>query len=57
LVLEQKNGANKSTTVSIKTGKDKKRKAGDAVTEAYKEADSLKEGGKKKKSKFGKSKG
>lgn len=42
-------------TVSVKTGKDKKRKAGDAVEEAYKEAEKLKESGKKKKSKWGKS--
>lgn len=41
-------------TVSVKTGKDKKRKAGVAVEEAYKEAEKFKEGGKKKKSKFGK---
>ena len=41
-------------TVSVKTGKEKKRKAGDAVEEAYKEADRFKEGGKKKKSKSGK---
>jgi N-acetyltransferase 10 len=33
-------------TVSVKTGKDKKRKAGEAVEEAFKEAN--KEGGKKK---------
>ena len=38
----------------MKSGKDKKRKAGDAVEEAYKEAEKVKEGGKKKKSRFGK---
>ncbi|KAF2186868.1 N-acetyltransferas-like protein [Zopfia rhizophila CBS 207.26] len=48
-----KNGAT-SMTVSVKAGKEKKRKAGDAVEEAYKEAERFKEG-KKKKSKFGKS--
>ncbi len=41
--------------VSVKTGKDKKRKAGEAVAEAYKEVEGFKEGGKKKKSKSGKS--
>lgn len=50
-----KEGAASSLTVSVKTGKDKKRKAGDAVEEAYKEAERFKEGGKKKKSKWGKS--
>jgi N-acetyltransferase 10 len=44
----------KAVTVSVKAGKDKKRKAGDAVEEAYKEAEKIKEGGKKKKSRFGK---
>jgi N-acetyltransferase 10 len=44
----------KAVTVSVKAGKDKKRKAGDAVEEAYKEAEKVKEGGKKKKSRFGK---
>ncbi|KAF2636195.1 DUF699-domain-containing protein [Massarina eburnea CBS 473.64] len=43
-----------STTVSVKTGKDKKRKAGEALGEVLKEADKIKEGGKKKKSKWGK---
>ncbi|KAF2266091.1 DUF699-domain-containing protein [Lojkania enalia] len=47
-------GGNKSMTVSVKTGKEKKRKAGDALEEAYKEADQFKEGGKKKKGKSGK---
>jgi N-acetyltransferase 10 len=35
----------------VKTGKDKKRKAGEAVEEAYKEAEKAREGGKKKRSK------
>jgi N-acetyltransferase 10 len=38
-------------TVSVKTGKDKKRKAGDALQEAYKEAEGISEGKKKKKNK------
>jgi N-acetyltransferase 10 len=50
-----KDGLGKSLTVSVKTGKDKKRKAGEAVEEAYKEAEQFREAGaKKKKSKFGK---
>ncbi|KAF2013434.1 N-acetyltransferas-like protein [Aaosphaeria arxii CBS 175.79] len=49
-------GGGKSMTVSVKTGKDKKRKAGEGLEEAHKEADKFKEGGKKKKSKFGKGK-
>ncbi|ORY05067.1 GNAT acetyltransferase 2-domain-containing protein [Clohesyomyces aquaticus] len=49
-----KTGGAKDVTVSVKTGKDKKRKAGSAVEEAYKEAEQFKEGGKKKKGKFGK---
>ncbi|CAI6284530.1 unnamed protein product [Periconia digitata] len=48
-----KKGGSNSMTVSVKTGKDKKRKAGEAVEEAYKEVH--REGGKKK-SKSGKSK-
>lgn len=51
-----KDGGAKSMTVSVKSGnKDKKRKAGDAVEEAQKEAERFQEGGKKKKSKSGKS--
>lgn len=42
------------TTVAVKTGKASKRKAGEAVDEAYREAERFKEGGKKKKSRFGK---
>jgi len=42
-------------TVSVKTGKDKKRKAGEAMDEALKEAERFKGGGKKK-SKFSKAK-
>jgi N-acetyltransferase 10 len=38
----------------VKTGKDNKRKAGEALGEAQKEAEKFKEGGKKKKSKWGK---
>lgn len=49
-----KTGGSNSMTVSVKTGKDKKRKARDALQEAYKEADRFKEGGQKKKSKLGK---
>ncbi|KAF2467378.1 N-acetyltransferas-like protein [Lindgomyces ingoldianus] len=49
-----KDGGAKAMTVSVKAGKEKKRKAGAAVEEAYREAEQLKEGGKKKKSKFGK---
>lgn len=41
-------------TVAVKTGKASKRKAGEAVDEAYREAERFKEGGKKKKSRFGK---
>jgi N-acetyltransferase 10 len=37
-----------SLTVSVKTG-EKKRKAGEAVSEAFKEAEKSKEGGKKNK--------
>lgn len=40
-------------TVAVKTG-EKKRKVGEAVEEAYKEAEKFKEGGKKKKQKSGK---
>lgn len=40
-------------TVAVKTG-EKKRKVGEAVEEAYKEAEKLREGGKKKKHKSGK---
>ena len=43
-------------TVSVKTGKAAKRKAGEALDEAYKEVEKFKEGGKKKRSKFGKGK-
>ncbi|OAL55712.1 DUF699-domain-containing protein [Pyrenochaeta sp. DS3sAY3a] len=42
-----------SMTVAVKTG-EKKRKVGEAVEEAYKEAEKFKEGGKKKKHKSGK---
>lgn len=49
-----KKGSDVGTTVSVKTGKANKRKAGEAVDEAYKEAERFKEGGKKKKSKFAK---
>ncbi|KAF1975777.1 DUF699-domain-containing protein [Bimuria novae-zelandiae CBS 107.79] len=51
-----KKGSQVSTTVSVKTGKANKRKAGEAVDEAYKEAEKFKEGGKKKKSKPSKGK-
>jgi N-acetyltransferase 10 len=40
-------------TVAVKTG-EKKRKVGEAVEEAYKEAEKFKEGSKKKKHKSGK---
>jgi N-acetyltransferase 10 len=41
----------------VKTGKAGKRKAGEALNEAYQEAEKFREtGGKKKKSKFGKGK-
>jgi N-acetyltransferase 10 len=46
-----KKGAAVSSTIAVKTGK-VKRKAGEAVDEAYKEAEKFNEGGKKKKSKF-----
>ncbi|KAF2739338.1 N-acetyltransferas-like protein [Polyplosphaeria fusca] len=49
-----KDGAPKSATVSVKTSKEKKRKAGDALAEAYAEADKSAEGSKKKKNKSGK---
>lgn len=49
-----KDGAPVSATVSVKTGKVNKRKAGEAVDEAYKEAEKFKEGGKKKKAKSAK---
>ena len=50
----EKGGSN-SMTVAVKTGKEKKRKAGDALEEAHKEAEKFKDGGKKKKtSKSGK---
>lgn len=45
-----------SSTIAVKTGKASKRKAGEAVDEAYKEAQKFNEGGKKKKSKFTKGK-
>jgi len=49
-----KGGVTDSLTVSVKTG-EKKRKVGEAVEEAYKEAEKFKEGGKKsKKHKSGK---
>lgn len=40
----------KNLTVAVKTG-EKKRKSGEAVEEAFKEAEKFKEGGKKKKHK------
>jgi len=43
-----------SMVVSVKSGKEKKRKASDAVAEALKEAEGSRDGSKKKKSKFGK---
>lgn len=43
-----KGGATENLTVSVKTG-EKKRKVGEAVEEAYKEAEKFKEGGKKSK--------
>ncbi|PSN69766.1 N-acetyltransferas-like protein [Corynespora cassiicola Philippines] len=49
-----KEGGQNSLTVSVKSGKEKKRKAGEAVEEAYKEAEKFKDSGKKKKSKFSK---
>lgn len=50
---KQGGASSNSMTVSVKTkGKEKKRKAGEAVEEAYKEAN--REGGGKKKSKSGK---
>ncbi|KAJ4287927.1 N-acetyltransferase 10 [Kalmusia sp. IMI 367209] len=49
-----KEGGPTSTTVSVKTGKANKRKAGEAIDEAYKEAEKFKDGGKKKKSKSSK---
>jgi N-acetyltransferase 10 len=45
-----KEGGVKNLTVAVKTG-EKKRKVGEAVEEAFKEAEKLKEGGKKKKQK------
>lgn len=49
-----KKGAGIPSTMAVKTGKASKRKAGEAVDEAYKEAQKFNEGGKKKKSKFAK---
>ncbi|KAF1997428.1 DUF699-domain-containing protein [Amniculicola lignicola CBS 123094] len=49
-----KDGASKTLTVSVKANKEKKRKAPDALKEAHEEAEKFKEGGKKKKSKYGK---
>lgn len=46
-------GGASNITVAVKTG-EKKRKVGEAVEEAYKEAEKFKEGGKKKKHKSGK---
>ena len=46
----------KSTTVSIKAGKSAKRKAGDALQEASREAERLNDGSSKKKGKTGKKK-
>ncbi|KAF2437434.1 N-acetyltransferas-like protein [Karstenula rhodostoma CBS 690.94] len=46
-----KKGTGVPSTMAVKTGK-AKRKAGEAVDEAYKEAQKFNEGGKKKKSKF-----
>ncbi|KAJ4372191.1 N-acetyltransferase 10 [Neocucurbitaria cava] len=46
-------GGSSSMTVAVKTG-EKKRKVGEAVEEAYKEAEKFKEGGKKKKHKSSK---
>ncbi|KAF9736362.1 killer toxin resistant protein [Paraphaeosphaeria minitans] len=51
-----KKGAGLPSTIAVKTGKANKRKAGEAVDEAYKEAQKFNEGGKKKKSKFTKGK-
>jgi N-acetyltransferase 10 len=50
-----KSGKNDNLTVAVKTG-EKKRKVGEAVEEAYKEAEKFKEGagGKKKKHKSSK---
>jgi N-acetyltransferase 10 len=43
-----KGGSTDKLTVTVKTG-EKKRKVGEAVEEAYKEAEKFKEGGKKSK--------
>lgn len=43
-----KNGGASNVTVAVKTG-ERKRKVGEAVEEAYKEAEKFKEGGKKSK--------
>jgi N-acetyltransferase 10 len=50
-----KGGKTKSVTVSVKSG-EKKRKVGEAVEEAYKEAEKFKEGGGGKKKKHKSSK-
>ncbi|KAF2202862.1 DUF699-domain-containing protein [Delitschia confertaspora ATCC 74209] len=52
--VTQKDGTVRSLTVSVKTGKASKRKAGEALQEAYKEVEKFSEGKGKKKSKFSK---